>query len=54
MHALAFRVMRLCRPDLPSDGLLRADFTADFVADDIATSEPEMLVSLMSPFHPKD
>lgn len=36
MHALAFRVMRLCRPNLPPDGLLRADFGADFAPDDVA------------------
>ena len=40
MHALAFRVMRLCRPDLPSHGLLRADFTTDFAPDIVAARGP--------------
>ncbi|CAL5229915.1 g13337 [Coccomyxa viridis] len=31
--------MRLCRPNLPSDGLLHADFSNDFVPDEIALSE---------------
>ncbi len=48
MHALAFRVMRLCRPNLPSDGLLRADFSTDFVSDDIAISEREKMVGFTS------
>lgn len=47
MHALAFRVMRLCRPNLPSDGLLRADLTADFVPDELAiSSDHENVVGL--------
>ncbi len=48
MHALAFRVMRLCRPNLPSDGLLHADFSNDFVPDEIALSEHQNEVGFTS------
>jgi len=49
MHALAFRVMRVCRPNLPPDGLLHANLNADFIPDDIAVSEPENVVGLYIP-----
>lgn len=37
MHALAFRVMRLCRPDIPAEVLLNLGVSQDFLSDDVAT-----------------
>lgn len=37
MHSLAFRVMRLCQPDLPAEHVLGLDLSRDFLPDDLAT-----------------
>ncbi len=36
MHALAFRVMRLCRPDIPAEFPKGLGLRQDFLPDDLA------------------
>ena len=42
MHSLAFRVMRLCQPDLPAEHVFGLDMSRDFYPDDLASHAPPL------------